>query len=39
MDKLNAQPVESGIAFSNGSEIVRIEYALGKLQAFVRDIG
>ncbi|WP_152555795.1 hypothetical protein [Ferriphaselus sp. R-1] len=38
MIKLDAKPVETGIPFLQGSEIVRIEYALGNLQAFVRDI-
>ncbi len=38
MDKLKARPVETGISFSEGSEIVRIEYELGNLQAIVRDI-
>jgi hypothetical protein len=38
MVKINAQPIETGIVFSKGSEIVRVEYALGVLRAFVRDI-
>ena len=37
MVKVTAQPIES-MLLPKGLEIVRIEYALGKLRAFVRDM-
>jgi len=38
MIKVTAQPIETGIPLPKGSEIVRVEYALGDLRAYVRDM-
>ena len=38
MIKVTSQPIES-IPLPKGSEIVRVEYELGKLRTFVRDMG
>ena len=38
MVRVTAQSLETGVVFAEGSEVVRVEYALGNLRAFVRDI-
>ncbi|WP_124706185.1 hypothetical protein [Sulfuriferula multivorans] len=35
---ITAQSIETGIVFSKGAEIVRVDYAHTKLQAFVLDL-
>ena len=37
MSKVTARPHETKVSFSKGSEVVRVEYGLGELQATVHD--